>query len=191
MKKHLFGFALFSLIIGTAVFISPMMRQSPSPAKSYTYEVSNRSCWKNTRQNSEIQQSYYGPASIKITQAVLNEKTRKLDTSFSIQRETPSTQNVKVKLTFVNGVSKYNENFDGVVRTEFVDLSPNFNVNNSGTLSMIFSYQWLDDLKDSQNLYIRAEVVDNFQKSFENSVSRKTNFNEFTPVLLINKNRNF
>lgn len=191
MKKHLLGFAIFSLIVGTAAFVAALAREVPQPAKQFTYEVSKTSCWKNVRQDSEIRQSTdYGQASVKITQAVLNEKTRKLDTNFFIQRETPSTQKVRVKLTFVNSLPNENGNWDDAVRTEYVILSPNFNVDNNGTQLMISSYQWLGDLNSGENLYVTAEVVNGRSNDLE-TVPRKINFNDFTPILKINKNRNF
>lgn len=96
MKKHLLGFAIFSLILGTAIFVAALAKSARQPVvKQYTYEVSNKSCWKMNRRTETKADS--GRASIKITQAVLNEKTGKMNLSFAVQRETPATQDVKVK----------------------------------------------------------------------------------------------
>lgn len=187
MKKHLFGLALFSLIVGTAMFVAALVRTVPQPAKTYTYEVSKTSCWKYTRQNSEIRKNYDNDqTAVKITQAVLNERTNDLDMDFFIQRETPSTQSVKIKLTFVNGLSKGSGNWDGVVRTEYATLAPNFNVENKAVYSLPLSYNWLNKLRDGENLYVMAEIDNGRSNNLEN-VARSIDFNDFTPVLLVNK----
>lgn len=189
MKKHLFGFAVFSLIVGTTVFIFSFFKGQPklSHSKTVVYEVSKQSCWKNVRQNSEVMRDAgYGQASVKIVQAVLNENTRQLNTNFLINRETPSTQNVRVKLTFVNGSFKGKGNWDGVVRTEYVTLSPDFNIDNSGMQSTVSSYQWLDNLKSSENLYVMAGTVYSLRNDLD-TVPRKADLENFTPILLMNK----
>lgn len=194
MKKHLLGFTIFSLIVGGAAVISALFAGAaiPSAGKSFNYEVSKRSCWRGARRNPEnLQNSDNGQSSIKVTQAVLNEKTRRLDTDFFIQRETPSTQSVSVRLTFVSGLSNGNDSWDGIVRTEDVTLTPDFGVDNRATDSTVLSYKWLDNLETKDNLYVRAEILNSRSTKQSANFSYKINDTNFTPVLLMNKNRNY
>lgn len=186
MKKHLLGFALFNLIVGTALVIALLTGRFSSPRTNYTYDVSKQSCWKNVRQNSVSRQNYENSEdSVKITQAVYSERTGKLNMSFALQRETPSTQDVTVKLTFINAVSKGDKNWDIDGRSENITISPNFNVDNQAVYSMPLSYNWLNKFGKKDNFYVKAEIFGGNSTGFE-TVSRSS-FKEFTPILITDK----
>lgn len=189
MKKHLWGFALFNLIVGTALIIAIMTGNFRRPAAKYTYDVSKQSCWKNVRQNSLSRRNYEkNQNSIKVTQAVLDEKTDKLNMSFSIQRETPSTQQLNVRLTFVNG--SYEETggkFDGSFRSESITLSPSFDVDNKAVFSMPLSYKWLKSSDIKENFYVMAEIDNGNLNKSETVARRGADLYEFTPILSINE----
>lgn len=188
MKKHLLGFALFNLIVGASILIALLTGSFQKPQTAYTYDVSKQSCWKNVRQNSLSRKNYENSQdAVKVTQAVLDEKTGKLNMSFNIQRETPTTQDIKVKLTFVNMISKGNTNWDGDVRTELVTLSPNFNVDNKAVYSLPLSYKWLNNFGEKENLYVKAEIYNGNSADSETVARSDDNFAEFTPILLMNK----
>jgi len=181
MKKHVSGIMLFALIVGTAVFVSAVFNEVPQSKQEFkfSYEISKRSCWKNLNQTSDN-----GKVSVKIVQAALNEKTGQVYTDFFIERETPSTQSVRVTLNFVSIEEKKYGNREGVVRKESVILTPDFNVDNKATVSMVSSYKWLDDMKSPKNLYVSAD----YSNGYKNGVSQNIN-SETIPVLLMKDNK--
>lgn len=186
MKRHLLGFALFNLIVGTALLVAILTKSFPTPKTPYVYEVSKTSCRTNVRQNYETRKDYENNDSIKVTQAVLNEKMGKLNMSFDIQRETPSTQDITVKLTFINTKAKAEKDWNGEVKTEFIKILPSFNVNNRAVYSLPLDYGQLKDLEKKDNLYVKAEIFKGTSNGFETS-GQNNSFTEFTPILVTDK----
>lgn len=186
MRRHLLGFALFNLIVGTALVVAILTGSFPRPATRYVYEVSKTSCPMNVRQNPETPKIYESKSdSIKVTQAVFNENTGKLNMSFKIQRETPATQDINVKLTFIhlrtNGIS----NGDGDDRMEFISVSPDFNVDNNAVYSIPLSYKWLSVLSRGDTFYVKAEIYNGNSTEPENV--HIYDGKDFTPILVIDK----
>lgn len=111
MKKHILGLAIFSLIIGTAVFVSSVFYKQAK--REYVYEVSSRSCWKKVNST-----ALNKPNSLKITQAVFNSNTKHLDIEFA----TPEMREVEIRVIYPssNQNSKYLYQF-----SKNIDITPN------------------------------------------------------------------
>lgn len=162
MKKHYFGFALFSFIVGTAAVIYAMfnvvnVEEVPVPSYSATYSPS-KSCWKMKR---ELRESNIGSPIIR--QAIFNLKTKQLKWELAA----PET-NSKIALHF------FIKDENG---TRYINsvLAPTFGYE-YGTMKATSSYLWLDNLESYENLYITAEPVSsgayknkNFQPKFDAS----------------------
>lgn len=190
MKKHLLGFAIFSLILGTAIFVAALARSARQPAESPSsvsveYNVSKQSCWKMNRRANNSENS--AKSSIKITQAVFNEKTGKMNLSFAVERETPATQDISVRLSFVNGVSEENGKWDSIANYELMTFVPNFNVENKATFTFPYTFRWNKNIKSTDNLYVTADLIDGKSNSL-NTVFIPKKMSDFTPVLITDKN---
>ena len=113
MKKHILGLALFSLIVGLAVFVSAMFYKKVK--KEYVYEVSNRSCWRQVKQETSTQVE-----KVKIVQAVFNYNTNQLNVEFL----KPPTQNAEIYLIYAEQNSK--TDWEGTPTVQLLTLSPSF-----------------------------------------------------------------
>jgi uncharacterized protein YxeA len=158
MKKHILGFVIFSLIIGSAVFVSAMFYKR-AVKKEYVYEVSERSCWREVKRETKN-----NPAPVKIVQAVFNSKTKQFDVDFS----TLPTQNVEVYLIY----KKQNDmdNWEAGYKMESLTLMsfPNYKT----TQSLILP--WIKDLKSTDSMYVSIK-----------SSNEKDSFDSKVPVLII------
>jgi hypothetical protein len=181
MKRHLLGFVLFNVIVGTALLVAILTKSFPMPKKLYVYEVSKTSCKTNVRQHDETRKNYENNDLIKVTQAVLDEKTGKLNMSFSVQREAYSTRNIKAKLVFINDLSKDRRNWDEIIGTDYITFS-NYLDDNNTVFTATVSYPWLNKLKDNKNLYVYAET-----ETVNPNGSIVTGYSESMPILLMNK----
>lgn len=169
MIKHFIGFALFSFIVGTAVFISATfnggaVEEAYTPV-DYSNYAQTKSCWKMKR---ELNRENVGTPMVK--QAIFDLESKqlrwKLDTAGV---DTPIVLNFFVKsekgMRYVNSAL--------VPMLAYQD----------GSVRATSSYEWLDNLDSYENLYVTAEPISpgayrnkNFQKDFD--VSRST------PVLI-------
>lgn len=155
MKQHIFGFVLFTLIVGTAGFVSAVFTELPSRDAVKVSEVPRTveyksSCWKRVKPSSK--QTWISSA--RVVQATLNQKTRQLETDLLIERETKSFETVLVSLHFFTKDAKGTR----YLATEKVWLEPYFNTNNIAAQSITSSYKWLDELGSYENLYVTAET---------------------------------
>ena len=139
MKKHILGFVIFSLIIGTAVFVSAFVYKQVK--REYVYEVSSRSCWKQSKQPNEIKSN-----SVKIVQAFFTTypKLSELEIEFS----TPISQPVEIQL--------YKNSTSAALLTKTVTLLPN--VDNKSTIKLY--YKRIDDLRGLDNMYVTVRRLD-------------------------------
>ena len=160
MKKHILGFAIFNLIIGTAVFVSAIFYQSAK--REYVYEVSSRSCWKQSKQPNEIKSN-----SVKIVQAFFTTypKLSELEIEFS----TPISQPVEIQL--------YKNSTSSALLTKTVTLLPNFD--NKSTIKL-YSKR-IDDLRGLDNMYVTVRRLD------ESTAGNDFNKSDAVAVLQIQK----
>ncbi len=162
MNQNVFGVILFSLIVGTAMFVSAFFAVVPAPPTvvEKPLEASKpTSCF--TKKKVVNQTTPVGVANIKIMQAVLNQQTNQLDTDFFIKRENSQTEAVGVALHFFakdGGKTRY-------LATQTVTVTPDFDYDNKANHAVTSSYQWLDDLKRRDNLYVIAEPSSSFNQS--------------------------
>ena len=169
MKKHIFGFALFSFIVGTTAFIYAILsiiniEEVKVPAYSPTYSPT-KSCWKMKREASRVN---IGSPSVK--QATFNLASKQLrwelDTS---QVNTPIALNFFIK----------SENGMRYVNSTYVPMIAYRN----GSVGATSSYEWLNNLDSYENLYVIAEPVSHSEQGYKN-YSRKFDANKATAVLV-------
>jgi hypothetical protein len=152
MKQHIFGFILFTLIVGTAGLISAFFTELPSRDAVKVFDVPRTveyksSCWKQVK-------SPTGNSSARVVQATLDQKTKQLETDLFIEREASSVRSVNVSLHFFTKDAKGTH----YLATEKVWLEPFFNSDNRAAQSITSSYKWLDELGSYENLYVVAET---------------------------------
>jgi hypothetical protein len=132
MKKHFWGFALFSFIVGATVFIYAMLNTVTfetvsAPIYSQTYSPT-KSCWKMTRE-SRIE-SFGSPV---VKQAVFNLTSKQLRWELNTsQVDTPIALNFFIK----------DERGTRYVNSTIVPMS----AYRDGIVRATSSYLWLDNL---------------------------------------------
>lgn len=167
MTKHIAGFILFGFIVGISGIIAFIFAEIPQPEKVFDDELilpryeSKSRCYKRSHgsfDNSDV--------SVKVVQAVFNERTKQLDTDLFIKRKDFSTENVSVVLHF------FAKEIDGTkyLASERVWLEPEFNLEGKATHTITSSYQWLDNLNSFENLYVLADTANS-----------KVNYKKFNP----------
>ena len=168
MKKHIIGFTLFSIIVGTAAFIYAMfnvvnVEEVFAPAYTPTYQT--KSCWKMKRDSKET-----NVGSPVVRQAVLDLKTKQLNWEVAA----PETKS-KIALHFFikdeNGTRYINS-----------ALAPETSFEN-GVIKATSSYLWLDNLASYENLYVIAEFTS--RSDYKNKYAQpKFDSSNATSVLL-------
>ncbi len=169
MNKHIIGLIIFSFIVGMSAIIASFfvpMPQMPkldsvkvSEANDYIYR-GTKSCKKKKRKPRI--KNYDILASAKVSQAVFDIEKKRLNTEFTIERADDSTETVNIALHFfVN---------DGYaiqhIKTEYVTLTPNFDIGDKAITQNKSSFRWLNKLESRENLYVIPEVVkDNYSYS--------------------------
>lgn len=161
MNKHIFGFILFSLIVGTSAiiygfFVAPFVPIQPIQVFENQPEK-RKSCRKEIYSRVES-----GKVNAKVVQAVFNQNTNQLDMDLFLERKNNSTDNVAVWLEFFvkeGAKTRY-------LATEKVNLTPDFNLDDKATHSITSSYEWLDNLKSRENLYVVPQTFGNTQRGF-------------------------
>ena len=144
MKKHLFGFAIFSLIVGSAIFVSVIFsapREVTVPAVETVYELPVKSsCWKMKRE-------YAKKDSLAVRQAVLDLETKEINFELYV----PKTDSPVAMHFFVR-------DFEGT-RYLATELSPLLSSTNNGVLGFTKTYSWLKNPDSYQNLYVVPEQI--------------------------------
>lgn len=187
MNQNVFGVILFSLIVGTAIFVSEYFVTLPTPLPVYekpiTVKQDDYSCSKQSRK--AITQL----TAIKVDQAVLDQTTNNLHISFHIKRhismtkdtlaKIPESETSKISLHFFDksgSKTKY-------LGTEEMTITPHFGYGDQSNFAKYASFKWLDDLQKHDNLYVIAESSVKFNKS----ASLEPDFDEAkaTSVLLM------
>lgn len=180
MNQNVFGVILFSFIVGTAMFVSaffaPVTEQPLVVVEKPTVSSKPTSCF--TKKKFVDETTPVGVANIKVVQAVLNQNTSQLDTDFFIERGNFRTNAIGIALHFFSkdgGKTRY-------LATQTVTVTPDFDYDNKANQAVTSSYQWLDDLKRRDNLYVIAEL----SSSFNNNRNPEPRFDETkaTAVLL-------
>ena len=142
MKKHIFGLAVFSLIVGAAAFIYAMfnvvnVEEVFVVTNNQTHPI--KSCWKMKQESEKFIVN-----SVKVNQAILNLQTKE----FSWEIATPETDS-PISLHFFSkdgGRTRY-------ITTEIV----NDRFSRNGLLKFNNTYQWLNKRKSFNNLYVIAD----------------------------------
>lgn len=165
MTKHVAGFILFSFIVGVTGVIAFIFAEIPQPEKTVEFKVtrveSKTRCAKSGYASDENSN-----ASVKVVQAVFNERTKLLDTDLFIKRENASTKTINVALHY------FVKDLKGAryLETENYYFKPDFDSRNEATLAIPSrSYHWLNDMTSQENLYV---IVD---------LSRQANYKKYQP----------
>lgn len=166
MNQNVFGVILFSLIVGTAVFVSVYFVPLPVPPavveKTFnTITVDKKySCSKQSRRT-VYQPPQYGLANVKVIQAVFNQETKQLNTEFRIKRLSNETEGVRIALHFFVKNGK-NTTYQA---TETITLRPDFANTGTADHAVVSSFKWLNDMQPQDNLYVIAESTVSFNQS--------------------------
>lgn len=172
MNKHIIGLIVFSFIVGMSAVIASFfipMPQMPkldsvrvSESNDYIYRGST-SCKKKKRKPRPKNQSAL--ADSKVSQAVFDFNKKQLDTELTIERADDATETVNIALHFF-----VNDQF-GVqhIATEFVKVSPNFDIGDKAVVRKTSSFKWLNNLESHENLYVISEAVNNYDADYHQS----------------------
>ncbi len=141
MKKHFFGFALFSLII-TAAIIYSMFKivnvEEVTDSRSYSTKMPD-SCWRMKRERKEL-----NVASPFVNQVVFNAKAKK----FSWELAAPKTDSAVVLHFFIKDEKG----------TRYIGSEQGLGNERVGELNLSSSYSSLDNLGRNANLYVIAKT---------------------------------
>lgn len=180
MNQNVFGAILFGLIVGASIFVSEFLVTLPTlPAVYERPATTAKNHYSCSRQSRVVYQNAPELASVKVTQAYLNQRTNQLNTDFLIKRENPQTDYVGISLHFFvkNGrTTQY-------LATETINVKPDFDADGKANHDVLSSFQWLDDLENRDNLYVIAESSVNFRQS--KNPEPKFDGTNATPVLLM------
>lgn len=145
MKKHIIGFAVFSLIIGSTVFVKAVFNTSKEiivpAAENYSYtNVTKNSCWRMKRKSAETQEAF-------VRQAFLDLNTKRIDWEIYV----PQAGSV-VALHFFAKTARGSR----YIATEIAPVS-----DSSGEKIMNYSslYISLSSFSPYENLYVVPEVI--------------------------------
>jgi hypothetical protein len=170
MKKHLLGFALFSFIVGTAIFIYAMLNivnieEVTAPNYSPNYYSKATTCWKMKH---ESNRTNFGSPMVK--QAIFNLESKQLKWELDTSGvDAPIALNFFIK----------DENGTRYVNSTFVPMLAYRN----GLVTATSSYEWLDNLDSYENLYVIAEPI-SFGERGNYNLPMKFDASKATPVLL-------
>lgn len=181
MRKHIFGFALFSFIVGVAVAVSGWL--AFKSVSIHTFEL--RSDAPQTKQwdycmKDRFKKSAYPNA--KIEQAVLDVNTKQLTTFLSLN---PRAETEEVSSAVALHFFVKNGRATRYLATENIWMNSAFDSEKESVLS---SLEWLDNLESFDNLYVVPELNDN-RVSYKKNPPRFDSANA-APVLL-SKGKNF
>jgi hypothetical protein len=164
MNKHIVGFILFNLIVGTSIIIAAFFYQIPKYESVYvtpvTSETYTRSCWKGNKRYANKM------TSAKVTQAVFDSKTQELKTELFVQSNKKIFKDIKVVLHFFmkDGDSTRYLGTDNLTDQEMT-VKGSYDMSERRTTKATFlvnsSYDWLDDLKSRENLYVVPQIIPN------------------------------
>ena len=161
MNKHIVGFILFNLIVGTSLVIAALSYNVPKyesviiPVTSETY---THSCWKSRKYANNL-------TSAKVTQAIFDSKTQELKTELFIQSKNKFSGDLIIDLHFF----VKNGNSTRYLSTQ--EISESVSNDAKDNTFVTYSYDITDDLKQRENLYVVPEIISN-----------TNNYNNYTPV---------
>jgi hypothetical protein len=163
MNQNIFGAFLFSIIIGSAVLVSLYLTPLPKPLPVYEAPVYAQTGKTLTCNKSRVEKHSppVGSVVVKIRQAVLNQTTHKLTTEYLVKRDHPQTEAVRISLHFFAKDGRSTQ----YLASESITLEPVFDQNGMATENILSSFKWLDDLKQTDNLYVTIDLSANFNRS--------------------------
>lgn len=154
MKKHVFGFALFSFIVAVAVVVGNLPAFEPASVHlidSYEEPQPRYFCKKRQSRNYDYQNA-------KIEQAVLDLKTKQLKISLSLPSQSGAAAAEEKSYTLALHYFVKNGSETRFLKTQNNYLNSAFDTENEWLLT---SSEWLDALESYDNLYIVPEIKEN------------------------------
>ncbi|HEX8735879.1 MAG TPA: hypothetical protein VF721_11175 [Pyrinomonadaceae bacterium] len=171
MNKHIFGFALFSFIVGVAIAVSGFL--AFKTVKVNVFEVNKTPRFEDRNYCRKEKFKNYGDADVKVEQAVLDVNTKQLKTFLWLNPRVKAEKNYLIALNFF----VKNEKQTRHVKTELISANSAFDWEKEAILS---SLGWLEKLESYDNLYVVAEV----EGSRANYKSQLFDYENAAPVLL-------
>jgi hypothetical protein len=183
MNQNVFGVILFSLIVGTAIFVSEYFVPLPTLLPVYERPVSSDNKYTCSQRKRQVtyQTSQIAKPTVKVSQIFFNQRTNQLNTDFLIKAESPKTENVGIALHFFTKDGRKTK----YLATETILVKPNFDESGLANYDFISSFKWLNDLNRHDNLYVIAEP----SVDFRSSKTLEPNFDssKATSVLILNE----
>ncbi len=177
MNRHIFGFILFSLIVGVSAIIYNFFF-APLAAIQPVYVFENQTQPRNYFHSEKFKRP--GKTNAEVVQAVFDQNTSQMDVDLFLDRKNNSMDEVAVRLDFFVK--------DGI-KTRFLAseeiLLPQFDFDNESTESVTLSYEWLNDLESVENLYVVPQTIRNAD-SYSETTPRFDKANAM-PVTVVNK----
>ncbi|MGI8640339.1 MAG: hypothetical protein ACR2MG_10390 [Pyrinomonadaceae bacterium] len=162
MNKHIIGFILFSLIVGTSAVFASFFYETPKIDSINVSETpvayTGRSCWKSTKNYRS------GLASVKISQAVFKLDTKELATDLSVTPGDESIKNVRLALHFFvkDGYSTRYLATENLTNKNG-DMKGLYDLNEDKFIKTTFSitstYKLFRNLRSYENLYIIPQII--------------------------------
>jgi hypothetical protein len=196
MKKHVFGFALFSFIVAVAVVIGNLPAFEPANVHltdSYEEPQPRHFCSKKKPRSYDF--SY-----AKIEQIVFDVKTKQMKIAFSPQMRSDDAADDKSYTLRLHYFVK-NGSETSFLKTQDIYVKSALDAENEWILT---SSLWLDNLESYDNLYIVPEIKENVsvnsfsvkhdgdESSRKNYESKKPRFDYATAVpVLLSRGKDF
>jgi hypothetical protein len=178
MKKHLFGFAIFSLVVSTAIIVSAIFSSSHEVfmlvvETTYGTRVTT-SCWKMKGEYSQTE-------SVTAKQAILDLKAKEISFHLDIPNlDFPLESRIALHFFVKDIEGSY------YLATEFP--APMIQ-NASGQRGIIKSNYWLNNLSSYQNLYVIPELISN--RDFERGIFNPKFDESKATAVTINSGKSF
>ena len=187
MKKHIFGLAIFSIIVSAAAIVYAVFNVPKIVSIAPThYIVTERTHCKMKR--AANRSAVDSPA---VTQAVFDLKTKQLSWEFTAPS---SNADSEISIDFSDASSRialhfFVKNKNGTRYLNSV-LTPGFAASENLVIKASRSYEWLDNLDSYENLYVTAEYT-TWKKFQDKAVQPEFDAEKATSVLLYSGEQNY
>lgn len=168
MKRHLLGLMIFSSIVFSAIVINRILVKTSEFVFVPATETENwekTSCFKKkqTRIYTETVTVERRAESPVVTQAIFNDRTKQISISLHFEPVNYEVGSTPIRLTYFREEAGKMK----LIKPEFITMPAQGFDSNNGTLaaSVVASYEWLDNLDFTDNLYVQAETVPAYGKA--------------------------
>lgn len=186
MKKNALGVMLFSLIVGTSLFISEFFVTLPTPVPVYKRPsglVDKYSC---SHQNREVlaKRGSDSRFAINVSKVIYDQSTGKFGLTMLIKSQNREDRSLLVAVHFftVGALTAKGLSTSKYLATETLFAEPEFDLKGNADQEISSSFKWLNDLDRHDNLYVIVEPG----RMFRMNKDREPAFelSKATPVLV-------